>query len=408
MDDATDTPGATGIVETWAGVGGSVVDRGHGEHREDRADRGDREGREDRGDRGDWEGQEDRGDRGAGVIRERPAAARRGPLVPRAELPELPERPEALRRGPFTVAQWRTAGLPAADLRRAGLHAPTRAVRTASVPTSTRERALAFAVGLPPDAAFSHVTAAVLLRLPLPAALEAQADLDVMRPTSVAQARRRGCHGHRGLESREVLDVAGLRVVGPADTWVDLAGVAHRGLGVDDLVIVGDVVANRLDGGLGGHGEGCDQGECAGLAALTRVLEQRTRPRGKALLEQALPLVRVGSRSPMETRARLMFHRAGFPEPELNAAVRDDHGEWLLEGDLVWRAHRVVGEYQGSDHASRRRRSSDAARSATAEDHDHRVLEIHAEDVFGGARRRALLRRFARAMMLDLGDLTIE
>ena len=79
-----------------------------------------------------------------------------------------------------------------------------------------------------------------------------------------------------------------------------------------------------------------------------------------------------------------MFHRAGFPEPELNAVVRDAHGGWLLEGDLVWRKQRVIGEYQGSDHASIRRRSADSSRATGAEAEGYRVLEIYAEDVYRG------------------------
>lgn len=145
----------------------------------------------------------------------------------------------------------------------------------------------------------------------------------------------------------------------------------------------------------------------SGAAVLRAALDARVRPRGKIMLVPALALVRSGSRSAMETRARLMFHRAGFPEPELNAPVRDAHGGWLLEGDFVWRKQRVVGEYQGADHGSIRRRSADSSRSTLAEEHDYRLLEIYAEDVFGGARRRACLRRFARALEIDVADLTI-
>jgi very-short-patch-repair endonuclease len=79
----------------------------------------------------------------------------------------------------------------------------------------------------------------------------------------------------------------------------------------------------------------------------------------------------------------------------------------LLEGDLVWRKQRVIGEYQGADHASIRRRSADASRLTSAEAEGYRILEIYAEDVFGGARRRACLHRFARALAIDPAELTI-
>jgi hypothetical protein len=286
-------------------------------------------------------------------------------------------------------------------------------VRCSAEPDSLAARAAAFARGLPDDIAFSHLTAARLWRLPLPAHLEADGlDLHVMRHSAQQRIRRRGCRGHKGLECRERVELDGLPVVGLADTWVDLGEVLTEGLGVDDLVVAGDAVARQLE--MQARAERIDgpgrtaRTDGGGGQRLLEVLDQRVRPRGKVLLTQALPLVRARSRSAMETRARLMFHRAGFPEPELNADVRDAHGGWLLEADLYWRRQRVIGEYQGADHASRKRRGADSSRSALAEDHDHRLIEIWSEDVHRGARRRACLRRFARALEIDPADLTIS
>ena len=84
-----------------------------------------------------------------------------------------------------------------------------------------------------------------------------------------------------------------------------------------------------------------------------------------------------------------MFVRAGFPEPKVNRDVHGRDGQWLLEGDLVWEAQRVVGEYQGRDHASIRQRSYDADRRAVAGDEDWTVLEIYAADVYQPGRRIA-------------------
>ena len=321
--------------------------------------------------------------------------------------------PSALTDRPFTVREARAAGLRYDQVRRAPLHTPTWAVRCVEEPSNLPARVAAFASALPDDIAFSHVTAARLWKLPLPAHLERDdADLDVIRNSEKERIRRKGCRGHRGLEHRELLAVEGLRVVGLADTWVDLGEVVGRGLELDDLVIAGDAATRQLEmqqlADAVGDPMGVGLPPGSGAALLGAALAARVRPRGKALLVEASPLVRSGSRSPMETRARLMFHRAGFPEPELNTPVRDAQGGWLLEGDFVWRRQRVVGEYQGTDHGSRKRRSADASRATVAEANDYQVLEIYAEDVFGGARRRACLRRFARALELDPGDLTIE
>jgi hypothetical protein len=317
--------------------------------------------------------------------------------------------PSALAGRPFTVREARAAGLRYDQLRAAPVHAPTWAVRCLEVPGSLPARAAAFARGLPDDIAFSHVTAARLWGLPLPARLERDdADLDVIRASSKERIRRKGCRGHRGLERRELVEVGGLSVVGLADTWVDLGEVVAPGLGPDDLVVAGDAAARRLEmQRSAGPPVRAGLPSRDGAALLGTALHARVRPRGKVLLVQALPLVRSGSRSAMETRSRLMFHRAGFPEPELNAVVRDAHGGWLLEGDLVWRRRRVIGEYQGADHASIRRRSADASRLTSAEAEGYRILEIYAEDVFGGARRRACLTRFARALDLDPSSLRI-
>jgi hypothetical protein len=190
------------------------------------------------------------------------------------------------------------------------------------------------------------------------------------------------------------------------DTWVDLGEVLDRGLSRDDLVMVGDEVATRL---AGQPDPGSDLPDWSiGPTLLRQALSRRVRPRGGVVLGSALELVRAPVRSPMETRARLMFVRAGFPEPMVNRDVHGRDGQWLLEGDLVWEAQRVVGEYQGRDHASIRQRSYDADRRAVADDEDWTVLEIYAADVYQPGRRIACLLRFARALGLDPLGLTIR
>ncbi|QIM20083.1 DUF559 domain-containing protein [Phycicoccus sp. HDW14] len=178
-------------------------------------------------------------------------------------------------------------------------------------------------------------------------------------------------------------------MVSPEDTWCDLGELGRRRVCVDDLVVLGDAVVAPV----------------ASLRdaawQLRGPMESRVRPRGKVMLVEALSLIRPGVRSPMESRARLMFVRTGFPEPEVNGDLTDRAGEWLAEGDLVWRDRRVVGEYQGSDHASRRRRSRDASRRTSLEGEGWTVLEIWAEDVLVGGRRTACLLRFAHELGID-------
>ncbi|WP_121371247.1 DUF559 domain-containing protein [Frondihabitans australicus] len=87
----------------------------------------------------------------------------------------------------------------------------------------------------------------------------------------------------------------------------------------------------------------------ARVRARRRAREQGGR-RGITALRQALGLARPGVRSPQETALRLLLLRRGLPEPEVNGIVRDDRGRRLGESDLIWRAVRVVVEYEGDQH----------------------------------------------------------
>jgi hypothetical protein len=310
--------------------------------------------------------------------------------------------PPSLAGRAFTLGEATALGLGPDTVRRWGLVVPTRSVRATTRPVTTAERASVFALALPRDAAFSHITAARLWSLPLPSHLESEDHpLDVMRPTRRGLVRRAGCRGHRGLESRAVERVDGLAVTSMPDTWADLAAIRPHAPGVDDLVTVGDAVLWRLAASAGRRPSAAD------AAVLRRVVDDRAGSRGARALGAAVALVRPGARSPMETRTRLVFHRAGFPEPELNATVVG-RGGWLLEGDLVWRRQRVVAEYQGAVHADIRRRSDDAQRRGLAEDEGWTVVEVFAADVFRAARRVTLLLRTARALGIDPASLRIE
>lgn len=306
-----------------------------------------------------------------------------------------PPRLPALPPGPLSLAAARERGITDRQWRNPALIRHTRSVRSTQPLTKVVERARTFAAALPPDVAFSHVTAAQLWTIPLPSALESQEPLDVIRESRRAAVERRGCLSHRGAERRSLVVLEGLRVTSLVDTWVDLGEVMPRGLSFEDLVVAGDTVASR------------SSGPADAVDRLRKVLDARVRPRHGRDLRAALALVRPGVRSPMETRARLMFHRAGFPEPEVNGAIHADDGGWLAEGDLVWRAQRVVGEYQGAVHAGIRARSYDAQRNGLLADEGWNVLEVFADDVFDAPRRVVTLRRFAMALGLDLAQLRL-
>jgi hypothetical protein len=311
--------------------------------------------------------------------------------------------PASIEGRAFSVREARELGV---SCRRPDHVSPTRGVRAAQAPSDVVERARAFQVGLAERTAYSHVTAAELWCLPLPRSLEGQTALDVMTTTRGGQVLRAGCQGHRGLERRDITLVDDLRVTALPETWCDLAELGRRRLCVEDLVVIGDTCVRLLD-----EGRRADVRPGAttspGVRALHEALGRRVRPRGKVMLREALDLIRPRVKSPMESRARLMFVRAGFPEPVVNLPILDEAGDFLAEGDLVWPDQRVIGEYQGEHHADRRRRSADSGRGHLLRRHIWTHEELWAEDVFHRPRRIAALRRFAEHLDLDPKTLLI-
>lgn len=94
------------------------------------------------------------------------------------------------------------------------------------------------------------------------------------------------------------------------------------------------------------------------------------------------PIVRRDVASPLESDVRWTFHRAGLPEPEVNADIHAADGRWLAKGDLVYRRQKVVVEYDGWQHErDARQRQWDHLRREQLEAAGWRVIVITAEDM---------------------------
>lgn len=305
---------------------------------------------------------------------------------------------------PFTVAHGRALGFTERQLLSLELYRPFRGVRCLTPPSGLVERAAALACVLPDGAAFSHITAALLHGLPLSYALEADDRLHVIRRIDMPHLRRADVVGHRMVHARALTRAHELPVVDLADTWVDLGELVGRGkpMGLDDAIVVGDACATLL----------------RSVDPLRRALARRVRPRGKKLLTEALELIRVNSWSPRETQARIMFVRAGLPEPRPNQAILAswDREVLLGYGDLVWtldlpdgRPVRVIGEYQGAEfHSGPEQKAHDAVRRVRLEDDGWIVIEIWASDLATPESRRDIICRFAEALHVPESVLTLH
>ncbi len=287
--------------------------------------------------------------------------------------------PSALASDPFTVAKARAAGVLPTRLRHSSLAVPTRGLRAHHRPTTLVEHCATLALALPRPFAYSHATAAELHGIPLPETWRIGDPVFTIRPTAAAPIRRPEVRGHRGLEGRHTTQLRTMPVTGLLHTWCDLGHV----LELLDLVVAGDWVLNKCPGG---------------LVDLIEAVAARAGHRGKRRLRAALPLMRLGSGSPMETRARLVFLAAGLPEPRLNADIVED-GEWLARADFVWPQARLIVEYEGDVHRSNPAQwRADLTRTQILEDRGWRVMRITAADLSRPDLRARLVERIRRAL----------
>lgn len=298
--------------------------------------------------------------------------------------------PPELGRRAFTVSEGHALGLGEGRLRHRDLSRPTHGVRQAGADPQRAELTLlaeAVSLVLPAGSAFSHMTAARILGLPVPQRWAPAEPIDVMNVSSAPMIRRTGCKGHRGLESRRVVRRGGLQVVSPEDTWCDLASTGS--LDLDDVIVLGDAVVHHRRG--------------IPLSQLAEAVGRRPGWRGRRLMDEALAQLRPRNNSPMETRARLFFLRGGLPEPELNVVINDrDSGQWLSESDFVWREQRVVAEFDGDHHRTDRRQwQNDVARRENLQDEGWDFVQLTYASVMVHPRNQATLRRLRRLLGLS-------
>lgn len=85
----------------------------------------------------------------------------------------------------------------------------------------------------------------------------------------------------------------------------------------------------------------------------------------------------------METRVRMLFVLAGFPEPVVNVEVFDDSGRLRYRIDLAWPTVKVAVEYDGRHHIRREEQwTYDIRRREDLEGEGWAFLVLTAADIF--------------------------
>lgn len=211
---------------------------------------------------------------------------------------------------------------------------------------------------LPADAVASHTTALALHGIE---GGDANAPLHFSTNTAL-RSRHQGIvlHRRQGLLHPDVID--GIPVVGPDRAFVDSATLlGHRDLvrAGDSLIRLGHTTVERLR-------------KYADDRHLDGVLRARRAARD----------VRAGVDAVTETDTRLLLRFARLPEPEVNGWIVNHAGIAIARGDLVYRAYRVIVEYDGWHHErDGRQRQRDHLRRERLEAAGWTVIVITVQDM---------------------------
>lgn len=187
-----------------------------------------------------------------------------------------------------------------------------------------RMRAIAL---LRPGTVFSHVSAALLWRMPV-----VGADIAVPHcviPVAAGGRSMTGLQRHAVGVPGDVREVDGLLVTSARDTAIHVAAGYPP-----------EVSVPLLDAALAHPGLALDRSELAEAA------ERLPASEGPARATWAIGFAEPASGSPGESVSRVAIHRLGLPAPELQTPFHDVDG---LVGivDFWWPEARVIGEFDG-------------------------------------------------------------
>jgi hypothetical protein len=249
------------------------------------------------------------------------------------------------------------------QLRGKRFESPFHGVHVAGPMLELADRCCAARLVLPDDAAFSDATAAMLMNLPVPRQPDV-VHVTVRVGTCVPQ--RRGIVGHvRRLRAEDVALIDGLRVITAAVTFVHLAAVLSRAA----LVGLGDAILRA---------------SLATTAELMSAVEANAGRRGCIRARGLISVLNPSAESIMESVLRLLLLDAGLPAPEVNGNVYDSFGEFLARADLLYRAAKVIIEYDGDHHRlDRAQFARDVRRGSDLAAAGYLVLRFTAADVLG-------------------------
>ncbi len=174
--------------------------------------------------------------------------------------------------------------------------------------------------------AVSHLSAVALHGLPVLRSDLGKVHLSLLRPGKPRADER--LHVHATLPATAVVDVRGTPVVTAAVGVVQAAASA----GVRAGIVAADAAMRS----------GVTHDELATALDIGRL------GRGRRAAARVVSLADGRSESPGESWARLVMAEVGLPAPELQGLVHDESGAIVARVDFLFRAERVVVEFDGA------------------------------------------------------------
>ncbi|MCU1415384.1 MAG: hypothetical protein JWN80_2724 [Microbacteriaceae bacterium] len=222
-----------------------------------------------------------------------------------------------------------------------------------------------FATRMPPDAIFSHASAARLLSIPIPLYLEISENVDIASHAPHRAPHATGVRGHKlVLRPDDIVTTYGLRHTSPARTWFDLAS----DLTLLQLVAAGDfIVQRRLPS--------------ASSVDLARIVGRNVGKRGAVSARQSLPLLSDRAESPPESMLRVILELGGLPKPRINHSLVDTEEGQTLRPDFTFDEQMAILEYQGDYHRTKSQWRKDMTRRSRLETLGWRVMELNWDDL---------------------------
>ena len=250
-------------------------------------------------------------------------------------------------------------------MRNSALAAPFHGTRVAAAtPLSLELSCRAVATRLPPGAAFSHRTAALLHGMPLP--LFADALLDVTVPAPRRAPRPAGIRGHSAtIHPTDTATLSSVTVTTVERTWCDLAGM----LDLPDLVAAVDSLLWH-------------EAPRTTTARLTDAIEAYPARAGRRVLRRALELSSVHSRSRPESLVRVDLALSNLPTPVANLEVYLQTARRTVYLDLAFPEYKLELEYHGDQHRTNPRQwRSDVRRQNDVGDEGWQALQFTGDDL---------------------------